>query len=353
MNRPGVISLFCGPGGFDIGFGQAGFATRLAYDKDAVCVRTHQRNHPEAAAIQADLSTVAVKDIISEWRKRSNEPPRGVIGGSPCQSFSISNVYQDPDDLRHTLPAHFSRILRGLHREFGLDFFVFENVPGLAAKKHAHRLEKLKTELRRAGFKIFTATLDAQHFGVPQMRPRVFVVGINKDRHTNLEFRFPTGNWWREPRTVADVLSGLPEPVYFDRSNPKPKIPHHPNHWCMHPHAARFSDGSLKPGHAQGRSFRVLWWDRPSYTVAYGNREVHIHPDRHRRLSIYEALLLQGFPKKYVLEGTLTDQIRLVSEAVSPPVARALATALHKQLRLAGPVQIETRPAQTARIERS
>jgi DNA (cytosine-5)-methyltransferase 1 len=336
VRKPGVISLFCGPGGFDVGFAQAGFATRLAYDKDAACVRTHRRNHPGAKAVEADLSTVEVEDVITEWRKRSKSPPRGVIGGSPCQSFSVSNVFQNVEDHRHQLPDHFARILDGLHHEFTLDFFVFENVPGLAAKKHAHRLDRLKTQLRRVGFNIFTATLDAQHFGVPQMRPRVFVVGINRERHPDLDFRFPIGSWWGEPRTVADVLRGLPEPVYFDRSNPKPRIPFHANHWCMRPHAARFSDGSLKAGHAQGRSFRVLWWDRPSYAVAYGNREVHVHPNRHRRLSMYEALLLQGFPKKYVLEGTLTDQIRLVSEAVSPPVARALAIAIRKQLKLAG-----------------
>ena len=349
MRRPGLISLFCGPGGFDVGFAQAGFDTRLAYDKDAVCVRTHRRNHPLAKAVEADLSAVGVDDIITEWRKRSKAPPRGVIGGSPCQSFSISNVFQSPDDHRHELPDHFARLLKGLHEEFALDFFVFENVPGLAAKKHSHRLDKLKTQLRRTGFNIFTATLDAQHFGVPQMRPRVFVVGINGERHADVDFRFPTGSWWGEPRTVRDVLWGLPEPVYFDRSNPKPKIPFHPNHWCMRPHAARFGDGSLQPGHAQGRSFRVLWWDRPSYTVAYGNREVHVHPERHRRLSMYEALLLQGFPKKYVLEGTLTDQIRLVSEAVSPPVARALAIAIRKQLKL-GVVGKSRRLSQRARL---
>jgi DNA (cytosine-5)-methyltransferase 1 len=336
MNKPGLISLFCGPGGFDAGFAQAGFATRLAYDKDEACVRTHRRNHPESSAIEADLSTLGVEEVVSDWRKRSRARPCGVIGGSPCQSFSVSNRFQHPDDVRHTLPDHFGRLLAGLHEAFTLDFVVFENVPGLAAKKHAHRLDKLRTQLRRIGFNIFTATLDAQHFGVPQMRPRVFVVGINQERHPDLEFRFPIGSWWGDPRTVADVLRGLPEPVYFDRSNPKPLIPFHPNHWCMRPRAARFSDGSLRVGHAQGRSFRVLCWDRPSYTVAYGNREVHVHPSRHRRLSMYEALLLQGFPKSYVLEGTLSDQIRLVSEAVAPPVARALAIAIRKQLKLSG-----------------
>jgi DNA (cytosine-5)-methyltransferase 1 len=338
VRKPGLISLFAGPGGFDAGFAGGGFVTRLAYDNDSICVSTHRRNHPKANAIEADLSKLKTAEIISAWRKRSKASPRGVIGGSPCQSFSVSNVFQYSEDVRHTLPDHFARILKGLHKEFALDFFVFENVPGLAAEKHAHRLESLKTKLRRAGFNIFVETLDAYDFGVPQMRKRVFVVGINRKRYPQLKFKFPEAMPHKR-RTVADVLRGLPEPQYFDRANPRPKIPFHPNHWCMLPRAARFSDGSLRAGHAQGRSFRVLSWDRPSYTVAYGNREVHVHPDRHRRLSIYEALLLQGFPKSYVLTGTLTDQIRLVSEAVSPPVARALAITLREQLKTAQPIR--------------
>lgn len=334
MTKPALISLFCGPGGFDVGFAGAGYSTRLAYDNDTASVRTHRRNHPEANALLADLSVLRVENIIADWKKHSRSRPVGVIGGSPCQSFSVSNVFQRPDDVRHRLPDHFARVVEGLNDEFAVDFFVFENVPGLAAPKHAHRLDRLTGRLERVGFSVFRATLDAQHFGVPQVRPRVFVVGINQDRHPGLEFRFPDGKWWGQPRTVADAIRGLPEPVYFDRANRSPRIPVHPNHWCMRPRASRFVDGSLAPGRARGRSFRVLRWDRPSFTVAYGNREVHIHPNRNRRLSVYEAMLLQGFPRKYVLEGTLSDQIRLVSEAVAPPVARALATAIRRQLNL-------------------
>jgi DNA (cytosine-5)-methyltransferase 1 len=77
----------------------------------------------------------------------------------------------------------------------------------------------------------------------------------------------------------------------------------------------------------------VLEWGKPSWTVAYGHREVHIHPSGKRRLSIYEAMLLQGFRSDYVLNGNLSDQIRLVSDAVPPPLAAALAECVLKVLK--------------------
>lgn len=173
--------------------------------------------------------------------------------------------------------------------------------------------------------------MDAQHFGVAQMRPRVFVVGLNKEKYPDIDFTFPEGNP-QQVKTVRETIGHLPEPVFYSRSLKEKDIPYHPNHWCMVPKSKKFSSGSMQPGQIMGRSFRVLSWDRPSYTVAYGHREVHVHPNGHRRLSVYEAMLLQGFPTEYVLEGTLSDQIRLVSEAVSPPVAYALALSLREQL---------------------
>jgi DNA (cytosine-5)-methyltransferase 1 len=126
----------------------------------------------------------------------------------------------------------------------------------------------------------------------------------------------------------------LPEPVHFSKGLTREDIPFHPNHWCMKPKSDKFTTGRMIPGEIMGRSFRVLPWDQPSYTVAYGHREVHVHPSGKRRLSVYEAMRLQGFPEKYELIGTLSDQIRIVSEAVAPPVARAIAEQLKLQLEL-------------------
>jgi DNA (cytosine-5)-methyltransferase 1 len=329
VTNGGLISLFCGPGGFDSGFRSAGFLTQLAYDNDLASVRTHKRNHPLSKTLLADISSLEVNSIVKEWRNVSKLAPVGIIGGSPCQSFSIGNVHQKAADPRDSLPGHFARIIEGLTKHFEIDFIVFENVPGLTFKKHQHVLRRLESRLHKVGFNLFSGTLDAQDFGVAQRRVRLFVVGINRKRYPELQFEFPTSR--SKLRTVADAFRGLPEPVYSERGKKNRKIPFHPNHLCMRPLAERFTNGSLTLADGNARSFRALTWNKPSYTVAYGNREVHLHPNLHRRLSVLEAMLLQGFPRKYVLEGTLSDQIRLVSEAVSPPVARALARAISRQ----------------------
>jgi DNA (cytosine-5)-methyltransferase 1 len=90
--------------------------------------------------------------------------------------------------------------------------------------------------------------------------------------------------------------------------------------------------GALVQGTARGRSFRTLDWKQPSPTIAYGNNEVHVHPSGRRRLSVYEALLLQGFPPEYELLGTLSAQISQVSEAVPPPLSQAIATSIARDL---------------------
>ncbi|GAA5478435.1 hypothetical protein Hhel01_01935 [Haloferula helveola] len=100
----------------------------------------------------------------------------------------------------------------------------------------------------------------------------------------------------------------------------------------MMPKSAKFTDGSLVQGASWGRSFRVLSWDKPSWTVAYGNREIHIHPSGKRRLSVFEAMLLQGFPQSYRLLGTLSQQIRQVSDCIPMQVGFALAESIRTSI---------------------
>lgn len=333
-NQPKLISLFCGGGGLDQGFKEAKFITSLAYDIDEACVITHNHNHPEARARKVDLSTISVENVILDWESRLiQQGPVGVIGGPPCQSFSVSNVHQSDSDPRHMLPEAYARILKGLNQHYGLDFFVFENVPGLVNSKHVQKFLHFIGLFEDAGFNIFEGSLNAKDFGVAQDRQRVFVVGINKQKHPNLIFKFPEP-YTTQYKTVREEIENLPEPTYFRKGLSRDQIPYHPNHWCLQPKSAKFSNGRMKPGEVLGRSFRVLPWDEPSYTVAYGHREVHVHPNCKRRLSVFEAMKLQGFPESYELLGTLSDQIRIISEAVAPPVASAIAKELGRQLNL-------------------
>jgi DNA (cytosine-5)-methyltransferase 1 len=98
----------------------------------------------------------------------------------------------------------------------------------------------------------------------------------------------------------------------------------------MQPKSHRFTNPEAING--GGRSFRRLKWDAPSPTVAFGHREIHVHPEGRRRLSIYEAMLLQGFPEGFVLEGNLSEQVAQISNAVPPPLARSVAAAVRRAL---------------------
>jgi DNA (cytosine-5)-methyltransferase 1 len=329
-----VVSLFSGSGGLDEGFVQAGFSPVLAMDVDRAACLTFEHNHPGVRVRKKDLSQ-AVNGYTVERLSELPFPvlPMGVIGGPPCQAFSMSNVYKRSDDPRRRLPENYAHIVSELNKHYGLDFFVFENVLGLKHKEHLELFSYFKTLFERAGFTIFEGELDAQDFGVAQVRKRVFVIGFNKKKYKQIQFEFPKGNPAYR-KTVREIIGNLPTPAIFERGMRNESLPVHPNHWCMKPRSEKFHNGFLKEGDVKGRPFRVLEWGKPSWTVAYGHREVHIHPSGKRRLSVYEAMLLQGFRPAYVLKGTLSDQIRLVSDAVPPPLARAIAESVLKVLKL-------------------
>jgi len=327
-----VVSLFSGSGGLDEGFIQAGFSPILALEIDRAACETFDINHPKVRVLRKDLSQAFngyVLDRLAELPCPVR--PVGVIGGPPCQAFSLSNVHKRADDPRLNLPKNYAHILDELNRHYGLDFFVFENVLGLKHKAHLELFAYFKELFASAGFTIFEGELDAQDFGVAQVRKRVFVVGFNNRKYRALRFEFPKGDL-NHRKTVKEAIGKLPPPTLFERGMRSEDVPFHPNHWCLRPKSKKFFNGFLKEGDIKGRPFRVLEWGRPSWTVAYGHREVHVHPSGKRRLSIYEAMLLQGFRTDYVLRGTLSDQIRLVSDAVPPPLARALAESISTSL---------------------
>ena len=328
-----VISFFSGCGGFDLGFSSAGFSIGLALDIDAKAVESYNHNREEDVCHVADLSKTDPETIVKLYRKICGSvSPRGVIGGAPCQTFSSGNVHFNGNDARHFLPRRYACILRVLNKQYGLDFFVFENVKGITSPKHRMEYTTIKRLFSFAGFKLFEGELDAADFGVAQHRRRVFIVGFNKIKYSDVNFEFPAAET-AVPFTVANKLKGLPPPLLFQRGMQKDNIAFHPNHWTMYPRSKKFTDGSLVNHNGEHRSFRVLQWDKPSLTVAYGNREIHIHPNTKRRLSVYEAMLLQGFPHDYELLGTLSDQIRQVSDAIPPQLGAALGKAIRNTLR--------------------
>ena len=327
-----VLSLFSGSGGLDLGFKNAGFDPVLAIDINRAAIATYKHNHPDSKVVSMDLATVDPAEILELWVDCAGSvEPVGIVGGPPCQAFSSSNVHQAEDDPRRQLLNNYAKIVEAFTTHYGIHFFALENVPGLLNKKHRVIFENFKEASEAAGFEVSEAILDAGTFGVPQHRKRLVVVGINRERYPDITLDIMEGKY-QFPPSIQEILKGLPSPAFCAKNLQPEDIPHHPNHVAMVPRSVKFTDGSLSPGNCNGLSFKVLIWDAPSYTVAYGHNEVHVHPDCARRLSIYEAMRLQGFPHSYQLSGTFTEQVRLVSDAVPPPLAEGIANMIVEAL---------------------
>ena len=325
-----LLSLFSGCGGLDLGFERAGFSVALAYDIRPHSISSWNRNRPESPEGRvADLTSIRLADMDRDHGGRFT--PSGVIGGPPCQSFTQANRSRSANDPRSTLVRHFISIALRFHRHrHPLDFILMENVPDLAKAEKGRLLARESQRLIGHGFDVCHFLVDAARHSVPQYRKRLFLLALPTNALAMKRWSSPVGA--DERRTVFDAICDLPSPIHFSRDVQPEAIPVHPNHWCMTPKSRRFFDGSLVEGHSSNRSFKTLAWDKPSITVSYGHREVHIHPSGKRRLSVFEAMRLQGFPDDYVLEGTLSAQIDQVSEAVPPPLAEVIARSIKSAL---------------------
>ncbi|MFT3880317.1 MAG: DNA cytosine methyltransferase [Gemmatales bacterium] len=322
-----ILSFFCGAGGLDHGFSREQFRVVLACDNFEPAIHTYNYNAKRDTARLTDLNTIKAASLIRMIEGQSSDnTPQGVVGGPPCQGFSRGNAKADPNDPRNLLPFRYAEILSALNEKYKLKFFVFENVLGLTNATHSARFYAIWRAFEKAGFTIFDGQMDAQNFGVAQMRRRLFLVGLNSELFPDAAFIFPSDNGKRA--TIRDVIEGLPQPMFFKHGLKPSDIAYHPNHWTMQPRSKKL----MRVASTDGRSFRKLQWDSVSPTVAYGNREIHVHPDGGRRLSVLEAMLLQGFPKRYRLSGNFSQQITQISNAVPPPVARALAKRIRRAI---------------------
>jgi DNA (cytosine-5)-methyltransferase 1 len=326
---PQIVSLFCGAGGMDLGFREAGFAIAVAFDSSAAAISTHRHNFRRTNSVEADLVKLKPSGVCA--RVREHIPLRariGVIGGPPCQGFSRANPRAQPDDPRNDLLSLYVAIVRKLKLDYTVDFVVFENVLGIRDRKNVERYNALLAQLGRLGFTVTEKELCALDFGVPQTRRRVLLSAMRSGG----KFETVRPRKRKGRATVKEAIGGIKRaPTYFRRGLSPQTFPEHPNHWTMKPKSPRFRDPDAVS--VDGRSFKRLEWRLPSPTIAFGNREIYIHPTGKRRISLFEALLLQGFPKAFVLKGNLSEQVEQISNAVPPPLARSVARAVRRSLR--------------------
>ena len=172
--KSNILDLFSGAGGLSLGFREAGFSVAAAIDNDPNIIITHQKNFEESINITADLLKFGPKKFSKEYGIGKNDLD-GIIGGPPCQGFSLAgprNFY----DKRNKLYLSFIEYVRF----FMPKFFLIENVPGLASLFGGKIKDRIIREFTNMGYKVNSKVLLASDYGVPQDRRRIFFVGAEE-----------------------------------------------------------------------------------------------------------------------------------------------------------------------------
>lgn len=326
-----IISLFSGAGGLDLGFKQTGFKIVWANEYDKDIWQTYEANHPETI-----LDKRSIVDIPS------SEIPDcdGMIGGPPCQSWSVAGSLRDFEDTRGRLFYEFIRVLNDKQPKF----FLVENVSGMLTKRHQGAMEQIQFLLKQAGtgYNLSFELLNAAGYNVPQDRNRVFFVGIRRDLDFSFQFPKPKPT----VRTLYDAIEKLKE-----NALPVNNVNYSNDQRCALPNH-EFMTGGFSSLYMSRN--RVRSWDEPSFTIQASGRHVPIHPnapkmeriDRnnyafvkgqermYRRLSVRECARVQTFPDEFIFYYTsINAGYKMIGNAVPVNLARCMAISLKDQLK--------------------
>lgn len=317
-------SVFCGGGGLDLGFALAGLSP--VFSSDVVpqyCDTLTQNLGGKRHVVQPhDISSLSGSHVEAVTRSKINV----VIGGPPCQSFSILGSRGSTEDPRGKLVFEYARFIRELSPEV----FLFENVPGIMTLNQGRDWQQLVECFEaETGFHLLVNKLNAADFGVPQIRQRVLLIGF-KDKAAAQKFA------WPEPTHGPGQAAGL-QP-YRTAREALTRVAGVPNH-VLRKHSQRVIDrySMVEPGGRDRKDHTDrIHPDRPSGTVLVGSGagggRPFIHPTEHRHITVREAARLQSFPDWWVFSGGPTAAYRQVGNAVPPLLAKAVAAEIVKAL---------------------
>jgi DNA (cytosine-5)-methyltransferase 1 len=305
-----VVSLFSGAGGLDLGFVKAGFEIVWAIDNFQEAVDTYRHNigdHIVCGDItEVDTSNVPSADVI--------------IGGFPCQGFSVANMKRSEKDGRNALYLEFIRFLKALKPRF----FLAENVKGILSLGKGKVFEQIREDFTSAGYDVSDALLNAANYGVPQKRQRVFILGVRKDLPCDLTHFPPKPTHAQLDK--CEMLGLLPWVGSGEalKDIPEPEDKHNLENHVYTKYKLRFN-GYI--GH------REIDPKLPSPTItargdSRGGVVILHHPNNHRRMSVRETAIIQSFPVDYFFCGSRTSAYRQVGNAVPPLLAYHVAKAL-------------------------
>lgn len=370
-----AIDLFSGAGGLSLGLKDAGYRVLFASDIDEACAQTHQKNFPETYFHLGSIRDLAATEVTKVTGLSEGELDL-MIGGPPCQGFSIIGARQ-ADDERNNLFREFFRIGEALRPKC----MVIENVPGLATMQGGRVLQEILNGFSALGYRVGFAELLAAQYGVPQMRWRMVFVAFREDLGIDPRSGFPVPTHGSQGigalvpnRTIApaemvgfvttrDAIGDLPpvEPGQTGyRYTSTPFSPYQQemraglkdelfNHYApklSEQNLARLR--ALKPGQDwrdlpydllpdgmrrakrkdHTRRYSRMTWEGIPRSIITRFRDPksgeYTHPSQHRTISIREAARIQSFPDRFVFLGSNTQQYDQVGNAVPPKLAKAI-----------------------------
>ena len=336
-NLPTAIDLFSGCGGISTGLLDAGFRVAAGFDFEARSIETYNYNHNYRGAkgFVADLSKLSGKEILALAGLKSVDL---VAGGPPCQAFSIVGARKGLDDKRGQLIFDFVRIIDELKPKA----FILENVPNMKSFSEGKVFELLTSDLAALGYKISSEILLAADYGVPQMRKRLFIVGVKGRNAVELPPPATHGNRMeldlfsqalRPYVTSSEAISDLPDVG----TRAGHKIANHEE--TLHSEAMLEALRNLPPGKRDKKSFHDrLHPEKLSYTLRAGNGNFSplrpIHYKYHRVISVRESARIQSFSDDFIWPDSVPrlQQYRQVGNAVPPLLAKAVGTQVAKTL---------------------
>lgn len=321
LGTPKVISLFAGCGGSSLGYDLAGCKVLAAVEFDKNAAAVYRANFPDTRLYEADIATLDPLVVLSDLWLEPGE--LDILDGSPpCQGFSMAGKRR-LDDPRNRLFEEYVRFLKAIRPKA----FVMENVPGLVTGKMRAIFYEMVKALSEAGYEVRCRILNAVHYGVPQSRKRVILIGYRKDLELLPEHPTP----FSPPITFRKATENLTEHEMIQA--PKGKALH-----TAKAIRAGESGADLHKRYRQkANEFSLirLSWDAPCPTVLKTLRPGQVgllHPEENRFLSIGELKRVCSFPDDFILRGSFIDRWGRLGNAVPPLLTKAVAESIVKQI---------------------
>jgi DNA (cytosine-5)-methyltransferase 1 len=379
-NKLNVLDLFCGAGGFSKGFKQAGYKILAGIDNDENMLKTFASNFRDSIAIKKDLSD----DNFEGFESIMSSPVDVIIGGPPCQGFSIAGK-RVKDDPRNVLYRAYLKLIK----HFRPKSIVIENVPTILGLYRGEIAKQIIEDLEQLNYRMKIFKVMASDYGVPQNRKRIFFIGLPRKKVLNIQgsdtsqnadpseraildlplfvgfpegegFNLPEGSYINNPITSQMAISDLPlldgflgepkqsyssEPLTEYQKEMRKKSPFIWNHEAVDHQQKTIDIIKMVPDGGNYKDLpKVLWktrkvniaWTRmnsrkPCFTIDAGHNH-HFHYEANRVPTVRECARIQSFPDRFIFYGNRTSQYRQVGNAVPPIVAKMIGKSLKKAI---------------------